>query len=122
MSFSTILDSVAGEPLDLLRNPDAQTWMCWLKAETLLNAAVFNHNVGTGENRSIAITALADTSVNCSVSLLGTTLSQETASSATGVYSTGTWVHVAALALIVVEGVMLRAAVVPDSERAGLPT
>jgi len=77
----------------------AQTWMCWIKAETLLNAAVFNHNIGTGNQRSIAITAYADTSVGAFVSKDGTTHSSFSADarSSTGVYSTGTWVHVAAV-------------------------
>ena len=76
----------------------AQTWMCWLKAETLLNAAVFNHNVGTGDNRSVAITAFADTSMSAFVSENGETAlggRAVNAVSSTGVYSTGTWVHVA---------------------------
>ena len=74
----------------------AQTWMCWLKAETLLNAAVFSHNVGTGDQRSISITAFTDTSIQVSVSNDGTGV-QKTARSSTGAYSTGTWVHVAAV-------------------------
>ena len=75
----------------------AQTWMCWLKAETLLNAAVYNHNVGTGNNRSVAITAFADTSISAFVSENGTNnvSFSSNATSSTGVYSTGTWVHVA---------------------------
>ena len=75
----------------------AQTWMCWLKAETLLNAAVFNHNVGNGNQRSVAITAFADTSIQAFISSDGTNAAafSAAATSATGVYSTGTWVHVA---------------------------
>ena len=74
----------------------AQTWMCWFKAETLLNAAVFNHNVGTGNQRSISITAFADTSISGFVSGDGTnTEGSSTVRSTTGVYAAGTWVHVA---------------------------
>ena len=73
----------------------AQTWMCWLKAETLLNAAVFNHNVGTGNQRSVGITAFADTSLQAFVNPSGEAVDNFSANSSTGVYSTGTWVHVA---------------------------
>lgn len=75
----------------------AQTWMCWIKAETLLNAAIFSHNVGTGNQRSVSLTAFADTHIEAFVSSDGTTNAAFTAkaASSTGVYSAGTWVHVA---------------------------
>ena len=73
----------------------AQTLACWVYVDTLTNAAVFNHNVGTGDQRSIALTIFSDGKLLGSISSSGTAIPQKSAESAASTIGTAEWIHIA---------------------------
>ena len=71
----------------------AQTWACWIKVNTVGTDAVFNHNVGTGNQRSVNLITVAPGAVEFVISQDGA--STQKAGTDTSTITTGQWHHIA---------------------------
>ena len=71
----------------------AQTWACWIKVNVMGTDAVFNHNVGTGNQRSVNLITVSGGAVEFVISQDGT--STQKAGSAASTITTGQWYHIA---------------------------
>ena len=71
----------------------AQTWACWIKPDAYSIVTFFNHNVGTGNQRSVNIITYTDGRIYAQLSPDGVTTID--ALSNINAYVIGEWIHVA---------------------------
>ena len=71
----------------------AQTWACWIKPDADSIVTFFNHNVGTGNQRSVNIITYTGGVIYAQLSPDGVTTIDAASPSST--YITGEWIHVA---------------------------
>ena len=71
----------------------AQTWACWIKPDADSIATFFNHNVGTGNQRSVNFITYTGGVIYAQISPDGVTTIDAVSPSST--YVAGEWIHVA---------------------------
>ena len=71
----------------------AQTWACWIKPDADAIVTFFNHNVGTGNQRSVNIITYTGGVIYAQISPNGITTTDAASPSST--YVAGEWIHVA---------------------------
>jgi hypothetical protein len=71
----------------------AQTWACWIKPDADSIVTFFNHNVGTGNQRSVNLITYTGGVIYAQISPDGVTTISATSPSST--YVAGEWIHVA---------------------------